>query len=988
MRVIPYRKVSDLDGLLGARIEECKDVRHNVSASAFIVPSRRDRDWWRLRARVESLSPQARLENNALLWNWEDIYNDVRVFLGLPKLRQIDPPDHRVILSFIVNQFLNEDERRGLVSAWPGLKRPGFIDILADDLRELINEAVSPEQLSLAERDEDLSAVLPELYRRYIAYLDAHDLMDSSQIPLKTLETLVGKNGDVEAWFKERTFTFVGFMSFTGAQLALVRKIKSLSPYDVVVFKPTTDLDDFQDATKQLEDVTWEEEPPPAPGTVISLLSSESSLESEMVARLLALWREGEGELAKNARGFPGFGAVGISVTDRRLLPMEAALRRFRIPYVPARGRSISKNILGANLGSIWTAWTEGLDTRSVALLLSQPWAGTESDFSASDAQRSGPNGVSGWEDYLKQKGPKSALRAFKAIVKFCRAVEKGATPERLLGALRDFLTTRGLWASALLDSLTDYPAFDESLRELAGSVAEVEDKRNALRELQPDLGPAGGVTMKGKAAMRFLNDWCQDTMVSPAPPLLCAVTLYVGPPPILASHPVWIMTDVTQKAWPGQSFASPLLGEREREIIATTEAWLPSAHDKRVQKEALFRRLLQTGDELTVISRASTDDEGHPTAPTALLDSFFEDVKGWTLIDDIPAFGPAALSGGDVYFSDIEPSSTERSEYQPAAVPVLRAGEPLSLPVSDLHELLGCPMRWWLARRAGVTTIDRELFSRAEAGSFTHKIWENVLTSLAEESQKETFSSAADREWKKALSLESDGYASYRRLLKDYRLERHRKNIEFYIARLARFQDGISERLESLRSDGLAPRLVGRETEVDLTQCEIDGVRFTGRCDRMDVFEGGGIVILDYKLGKSVNYEKKSETLCAYNKIFKWGLQLSAYALLYNRGAKDDSRVVGVGFLGHGDGAIAGTFEPPFDLCYTGRADRGARLAERTEEAQDAMKRAAAILKSGEFAPRYESAACARCDFKGVCRKGEMNGDGKNSEDDENDEE
>jgi hypothetical protein len=44
VRIIPYRKVSDLDVLLKGSLGK---------AARFIVPSRRDRDWWRLRAGLQ-----------------------------------------------------------------------------------------------------------------------------------------------------------------------------------------------------------------------------------------------------------------------------------------------------------------------------------------------------------------------------------------------------------------------------------------------------------------------------------------------------------------------------------------------------------------------------------------------------------------------------------------------------------------------------------------------------------------------------------------------------------------------------------------------------------------------------------------------------------------------------------------------------------------------------------------------------------------------
>ena len=130
-------------------------------------------------------------------------------------------------------------------------------------------------------------------------------------------------------------------------------------------------------------------------------------------------------------------------------------------------------------------------------------------------------------------------------------------------------------------------------------------EKALALRELLPDIGPAGRTPLKGDEAVEFLLSWCRETRIRPEQPLSGTLTLYAGPPPVLASYPVWIMLGVSQRDWPGRIAGSPLLGPSERERLAEAEAWLPSVQDKRLQREALFRRLIQTG-EATQIGRAS----------------------------------------------------------------------------------------------------------------------------------------------------------------------------------------------------------------------------------------------------------------------------------------------------------------------------------------------------------------------------------------------
>ena len=168
----------------------------------------------------------------------------------------------------------------------------------------------------------------------------------------------------------------------------------------------------------------------------------------------------------------------------------------------------------------------------------------------------------------------------------------------------------------------------------------------------------------------------------------------------------------------------------------------------------------------------------------------------------------------------------------------------------------------------------------------------------------------------------------------------------------------------------------------------------FTGRCDRIEFFEGGCAVIVDYKLGRSASYERKLADLGSRRHLaakcgelkrdaFAHGLQLSAYALMHSA-QRLPYRVAGVGFLGHKDGGLSGTFERPLSGCYLPDKKNGPPLEERAEEALDAMRCAAAVLKSGRYEPCYAAASCRYCPTKGVCRKGELRGDALPNEDGE----
>jgi RecB family exonuclease len=965
VRVIPYRKVSELDGPLREYLAErqCQGFE-----TCCIVPSRRDRDWWRKRSGRDSFGFGISSEREIKLWNWEDLYGDVCSSFDAPRLRQVDPPSSRLIMAYVVNEFLKDNE--DITEAMPGLKRPGFLDVLATDVRELMNEAVTPENFAIL----NTPSVLPELYRRCLAYHEEHGLMDSASIPTATLKLLSDMLEQAENWSNKKRFAFVGFMSFTRSQRRLVDKLEALSK-DVVIFEPAAGAEGFQDAAKQFDLKT----PPPAEretGVILSLRSADYSIEQEMIARRLALWSAGAEEVA--AAPFPGFGDVGIMTPQRRAAAMEAALRRYKIPCSPARGRAVSDTIVGKALAAVRSAWVSGLDTHDTALLLTQLWTGAP--LSLDGVAQAGPRGADGWSSFLAARQP-ALLGVFGAMVKLCRAVDRGALPVDLLTLFHGFLTAGGSWLSTLAPLADSHPDLDESVREIAASINELEAQRDELRERGArELGPAAERPLSGAAATDFLMNWCAKTRVPPPASLSGSVVLYSDDPPVLASHPVWIMTGVTRREWPGIIPSSPLLDAEVMDALSDS-APLPSAHDKRVQREALFRRLLRTGDCVTIISRSDKDEEGRSNDAPFLVDAFLSDAEK---SGDEWKYTETAVGDDDFYFPEIEPeeggnnnnkNKNKNKKTPRLAYAVGKAGK-ITFPVGDLFELLDCPFRWAVNRRVrlrdgGVKLLDAELFGKDEAGILTHKLWEGVWRRWHGESI-ESIASLAERE------LAENGEISASRLFSDRRLSRMAGDIKFYVARLASLQDDILGRIADS-----GRRLVAVETEFTLPPREVDGVTFTGRCDRRDLFDDGSAVIIDYKLGKSASYEKGIKRL-----NFKFGLQLSAYALMNGICEAGCPGVAGVGFMGHKDGGLAGTFEGDMIEIYLGAKKKPVSLAERAEEANSAMQQAATLLKSGLFTPNPDADACRYCSLKGLCRRGEVKGERPEDEDAEEAEE
>ncbi len=955
MRTLSYNNRSDFDAIIHSLRQEFsgRELR-------FIVPSRKDK----------RLMPG---HDELITWTWQDVYENI-----VPpgnRRRTLSPPDHLLILRKILkDSIINHSDK---IESLPGVERAGFLSVLSSDIRELLNEGVSPEQLITNEKsDNPAEFLLPEIYTEYMKYLETFGLLDSAQVYSAAYDAI----RDNQDWGKGLVIIFAGFLSFTHAQLELVKAIRDRC-YETIIIKPEANMRGFHDAGIQLGE---QEKASPSAGSIIEISSAEPGLEPEIIARTLALWSAGHFE---SAGEFPGFGRIGLMIDEGREESFSESFARYGVPCTFRDGVTISRTLPGKILSALRHLNARQFPTYDTAILWTQPcFAGSK--FPVMTAYKSGRSGIDDWEKYLSERDDDpafhTAMIAANAVKKFCAFLDVYHTPSQIMNEFSGFLHTPGIWLERK-DNISPFPELDESMRMTASAIETVSEKVTALHELLPDLGRANDDKLKGDDAYNFLEDWCRNSHIRAPLQMSNSVQIFAGRPPVLTSFPVWIMSGVTQKSWSQSQKASPLLGNEERLRLNENGAFLPRTKEKAEQNEAVFRRLLMTGETLTIISRPLLDDEGRPVSASPFMKKFLDDMPGWKMKQQ-DSEGIKILLGADGFtFPEID-AGENISRYTPCA-----RSHSDSVNASDIQELLECPFLWYQKRKAKLFQPDPELVSPAQWGNLLHKYWESVWKIYRKDmAAKGThFVSIAKSEWEK-LSAVDDSYSEFSSLLRDPRLKRKIETLRFRALRLAVVQGRI---INILHKDYTHESIL-LEDEAHL-EYETGGVKFFGKCDRIEILRGNDdsqiAFIADYKEGrkpsrdydKGMNIESKFWRKEDEPESFKHGLQLSLYSAMFREKYKYD--VSGVYILGHEDGRVWGTFSgltAGMFKSFTPINDDGKNIAPdidiagRVSEGQYAMECAVRILKGGEFMPDYDSDKCRNCGITSICRKGEFRGE------------
>ena len=691
------------------------------------------------------------------IWSWSEMY--ARLVPEGELRRQVDPPDHRLILKYVIDACIKELDAGG-ARVPGGIRRRGFVDVLSEAVRELLLEGVPPDRLLGEPDDADL---LYRLYSDYLLYLESNGLADNSQIPSLLSDSL--RRGLPDC-LTGAAICWVGFLSFTGSQLKLVRTLRRLGQ-KMEFFMPETGIEGFRDISAQLGDAV---KPVGArKAAVITMKGQDAFAQYERIACELADASRGEGALCESLAALAAvdwreiLDDIGVLVPHDGLSLLSAALRKHGVPYQSRSETPVALTGIIELARRAWEAYRLNWPARQTYALLRTVGAGGLD--SASPNGRADLNGVYGTAHEPGQRPcfPPEGLEAWRRAVSgdtgclsliersaaFCAYIDQegGHTPEELLAALLA-LYVEG-WERRLAEEAAGDESVDFAVRALASSRLELEKKLRMIAELAPPLGEAGRMRFRGAEAIGFLSDWAEEAVTALPQPMKGAASLYDSPPPVLVSHKLWIMTDIDPSTYPGAPSEPPLLGQELRErvnrpydqaalrrdddpVCAVEPVHLPTMREKREQKEAMFRRLLSLGEVATLATRAELDSRGRERGDSPFMA---------TLLDGGPPGGPAWAVVGEISGTQAGEAVSgqpraRRGRFPRSARSI--AGEArdargkrqrLRVSASALDAFADCPFAYWCGHiaRFEEPQDDVGLFDRAFQGTVVHDMWRMV---------------------------------------------------------------------------------------------------------------------------------------------------------------------------------------------------------------------------------------------------------------------
>ncbi len=932
---------------------------------AFIVPGSADREWLK-----DMLVDQSAMGFEPFrIWRWDDLYREMCAAVGCSGLVQIDPPDHWLALSALTGKVVRDEGDR----LPPGVRQAGFIHTLGVIVRELIREEVLPEALTDWRDGDDVRGLddpvelLAHLYRGYRDLLAERGLMDSAGVSSEITALLKG-HSQAARWLRSRLTVLVGFYSFTHSQLAMVRAMVGCG-VEVVLFSPEAGMDREYGAPAQLEGAMMRRLTDGVPGA-FRFVGGDGRHELETVVRNLVLWSNSMGPLV-DLGVFPGWANLGMVVQRPSVDLAVEVLARYGVPFHRSQGRSVIETALWTTVRRIWECHRDGWQPEPTAELLCLPWIAPGGDERA--FVMASPRGLKAWRRCLKDDPV--CLNALESLVAFAETLSRGGTARELLEALERLVNGDLKWQHTLSCQVSERPDLDRVVLEMGSAIRELERKLVRIVQVQADLGEAGSVRLQGSDVMAFLSAWAESAVVWPEPRRRGALSLYGGTPPVLAHHPVWVFCQVTARSWPGALTESPLLGEREKELLHETNlrggeldhTHLPLLSERRAQREVLFRRLLACGDQAVIVSRPSVDAFGRPLAESVFLHRALED--RW-----IVNKGVQDRSSGQVLPRWTEPAVCPAEIQEPPAGMVRRRPDRIipqtpfravvgTLRLSSLDEFGACPFRYRCSQVWGLREPDRPGYNPLLAGTALHRLWEELWTAYLA-CPGDGLVQRVPELWEVVLER------SYRSLLKAPDLSRRRDALLADVIETVRFVEGLED-------NGLREHRVASFCEMALPDLVIDGVTCAGVADRVDLMDDGSVLLWDYKLRSATGYGRS--------------MQLAAYGLSLNLGRDrlpfSFSRVGGYGFIGHRDhtvvGAAQGDLKSLVGLSPKSRVDP----VERINSARELVEAAVRAMNSGLFPPNYDNdGTCRGCPYVGLCRRSELHGGKEDEEDDGHD--
>ena len=963
MHIFTYRRISELSEELN---RQAWTDRYGTSEKILVVPTRADME----------LLKEMLLEKGGIgipfphIWRWGDLFREIQNKVPSTPYhrRQIDPPDHWLIIQHILEDILNDKD---FSCHLPGIKQKGFASRLGDSLRDLMREEIEPASLSAimgcsccngegkCEHGQEPEGILCKAYHLYFNYLKRYGLCDSAQIATLT-RNIIDTTHEGSEWIKKRSFLLTGFLSFNHSQLKLVRAL-SQKAGKLVIFTPQTGVKKAYTVLSQFEGEKAVNISDNSPLEIIPIQGGDRRLEIETIARELVLWSNSTGELQDySGTSFPGWEYISMTCPPDYIRQVEEVFGRYKLPFVLLEGLTVSRTPLWELATRVWESFQNDWPSSKTARLLQEPFFCGDY-FPVEKFEAVNPSGEDEWCNFISSLDDPLITVSFGAIMAFSKTLAQGGTAAQILKALMDLFTDNGS-EMKISSYVMKMQELDETCRRMNAAIRETEEKLVSINELVENIGPAGKDILKGSKAFEFLRRWAETSTIWNAPSRGDSIKVYPGTPPVLARNNLWIFAGVSTGNWPGNLRETDLLPDSRKEALHSGldlgEGHLPLVPELRRQKEYLFRRIIACGEDLCLLSWPETDTSGRPLSASPFLERSLEKRNGFWA-SNTAGNGKLITRG----LSRILPLDTEihvegieigEMEYYPSSMkgrilPLTRI-EPEGKAIvhlSSIDDWITCPFLYYCRHILRMEEKTRIGFDRMKSGIALHRIWDVTWRKYVDEGGSLKYISRT--------FMEGSLKECYPELLSDPSLKRHLKKFEADLSRGGDIQDRMEE--GSIRKKDSPPVLEG-----ELPDLEIDGIIFRGRFDRMDILDGGSAVLIDYKSGNSSR--------------FRNSMQLAAYCLLLRNASSTRNspfaEISGYGYICHADGKITGSSGDAATAEYLGLSKKGISLDEKLEKAEYHLAEMARNIRRGEFIPDYDSESCRYCPYSGICRRQE----------------
>ena len=948
-----YRFATELE-------EPLKEIHHEHKDLIFIVPSKEDKNLL-----LEILSIEGLAHDFPAIWRWGDLYGglaDILRRLGIrpPIKRQLDPPDHWLVVRHLVQNTLRTS--KDLTDAIPAIRQPGFIETIGKQLHELIGEDVPQEDLAMALScknhkrictcdDKCPNSINPtgflcNIYGKYFSYLDENDLADSAQIPLLSKNLLL-EFEQLRRHLKNYAFVLVGFMSFMKSQHELLRVLDEIG-VAIDIYKPDPAMgQSFYDVEQQFAESA----------TICKISKQDKSANLHLIA--CGDSRQELETLARNIwfaveKGCFSFSDMAIEIPASYRKITEEVLDVYRIPWTFNSGTLLSETLCWDLLMRLKKLKDENWPFSFVFRFFFSPFLG----FNLSDEllellNEEMPSGIKEWRDFLRRNDMKDLLNIIEACDSFFNDIKEGINAEKLFEKLFELLSDIIKVQEKVQDLITD-PKYDETLFETAKFLEAIERKALFLKESLPSLGSAQRDLLSESEAWEFLYRFAEETRLLPPKKQLNSITLYIDNSPVLATHSLYTIVNATTEKWPGKIIEPPLLNDEARMMIhentGLAGVHLPLRHERRQQLEALFRRHLCSGTDATWITCSVIDTQGKPRKLSSFLEGALKDglckVTGKT---ERPL--SKLLPKGETYLRESEVPQDKLSRRR--RKPVVKVKPKFKGYLSDIDTWTQCPALYAYKSILNLYQPRDAGFDPQRCGILFHQLWQKAWNKRLT-CKDSSLATCIEKLWEQTVK------SVYPSLLNNKKLFRHNKRLYAQAKRLALIQEGIKSNLGNFS--------ISQYWEVELPTMHVDAVSFVGRADRIDCLNEKGQILWDYKTGGSHNYESS--------------LQLAAYASAF---MKNDIEIIGALYLCHGNSMCIGHVSKeykdfikalvPEDFPENFKIKRE-KLEDIAKRAEEALTKWAEDLMSGSFEPHYDPKTCQECQYKTFCRKSEIGGE------------